>query len=591
MSGDLTLALNSWIYPYSHPTNGGSPLFEMDNLVIAAGSAINASWNGYAGGAAGFAGKGPGYGSGSGVTSGGAGHGGRSGTASGLYGQTYGSSAAPIEPGSGGGNGGGAGGGVIRIAAANTVTVNGSLLADGQTYPVYGGGGGAGGSIYVQCQILEGTGGVLSAVGGGGSGGGGRIAVIFNSAAQSNAPLPDVKFTTAGGWWGNYPDDKRGDVGTLYFTDSQFLTRTNLIVHSGQWLAPDLADGWTADSLILSNTWLRFNTEGYRLAVNGNLSIVGTDGTLHMLQLSNGVAWCGGDLLMNNASMRLYAGATSGPSLACGGALTLTNNAWIHVYSAPTNGVAPDYGALVSVTGLMTVASGSWVFPYSHSTNGGSALFRLNDLLIGTNAGFNANDKGYSGSASVGFGPGRGNSGSPGGGGGYGGFGGRAAFPYGQTYGSTNAPLSPGSGGGGTGGAGGGLVRIEAAGSVDLKGSILAKGQGFTGYMNTSGSGGGIFVMCQEFASVNGVINADGGTGNSAGSGGGGGRIAVWHGVPESERARILAGDRRGVVVTNAWAGCTASATNGLYGTAAPTPGTVVFLTVKKNPGTLIIVR
>ena len=83
-------------------------------------------------------------------------------------------------------------------------------------------------------------------------------------------------------------------------------------------------------------------------------------------------------------------------------------------------------------------------------------------------------------------------------------------------------------------------------------------------------------------------------TKTQAGSGGGG-RIAVWQGVPESQEAAILAGDLKSVLVSTnltAYAGSTSvnPGTGGGY-TPLATTGTVSFLTFQLPRGTVIMVR
>ena len=161
------------------------------DLTVNAGKAISGSAKGF----------GPFQGPGAGVTRGdnavasGAGHGGAGGASVGgpAGGGTYGSAGAPSLPGSGGGKtnnltGTGYGGGVIRIEAGGKVTVDGAIAADGEILPTYGLGGGAGGSLYITCRTIAGSG-TLTADGGaniegnhhGGGGGGGRIAVSFTN--------------------------------------------------------------------------------------------------------------------------------------------------------------------------------------------------------------------------------------------------------------------------------------------------------------------------------------------------------------------------------------------------------------------------
>ena len=188
VSNTMVIASNSWLYPYSNPTNGGSLLIRVASLAVAAGGGIDADGKGFAGGAV----RGPGFGPGRGSnTYSGAGYGGVGGRSGG---RTYGSASAPVDCGSGaylyaafGSLNTGRGGGAIRIEADETVTIDGALTANGNSgYATSGDGGGSGGGIYVTARRFAGTTGALTANGGngstdatrpGGGGGGGRIAV------------------------------------------------------------------------------------------------------------------------------------------------------------------------------------------------------------------------------------------------------------------------------------------------------------------------------------------------------------------------------------------------------------------------------
>jgi hypothetical protein len=193
VSGDMAVGAGAWVYPYSHPTNGGTPKFTMNNLAIAAMGGFDASGRGYPGGVVGsLHGKGPGGGnSGVGASAGGGGHGGFGGSNPAGYGLTNGLALAPLGPGSGGGgrdasNTGGNGGGLVRIEARGSVVVDGSLLANGDRRAGDYAAGGSGGGIFVTCRSLGGTG-MIAANGEGsssakysGGGGGGRVAVWLN---------------------------------------------------------------------------------------------------------------------------------------------------------------------------------------------------------------------------------------------------------------------------------------------------------------------------------------------------------------------------------------------------------------------------
>ncbi len=141
VTGDMTVGPNSWVYPYSHPTNGGSPKFTMRNLTIAAGGGFDATAAGFVGGAINSDGYGPGRGAYLGSGSGGGGYGGHGGRTNAVCGQVYGTANAPFQPGSGGGGGpngvGGAGGGSVRIEAVESVLLDGSIFAKGKDYTFF----------------------------------------------------------------------------------------------------------------------------------------------------------------------------------------------------------------------------------------------------------------------------------------------------------------------------------------------------------------------------------------------------------------------------------------------------------------------
>jgi hypothetical protein len=232
VTGTIVLANSSWVYAYSNPTNGGSPYFNLGNLNIqAANSGFDASTRGYRGGNAFSHGYGPGYGSYTNNVGGGGGYGGVggygfNGTLRAAGGTNYGSMMQPSDPGSGGAGSynaykGGPGGGLLRIDASNgTVTLNGSLLANGsaslQDYTSAG--GGAGGGIYISCRTLAGTSAVLQAKGGrgehgasngGGGGAGGRIAV-WRMTETATTSTWSIAVDGATGW-------VYGATGTVYW--------------------------------------------------------------------------------------------------------------------------------------------------------------------------------------------------------------------------------------------------------------------------------------------------------------------------------------------------------------------------------------
>ncbi len=490
------------------------------DLTVAPGGAIDADGRGYAGGISLTMTNGAGLGRGKNGDGGGGGAGyggaGGDGTNAATFGSPYGLPAQPEAPGSGGGGcrllagTGGAGGGAVRIEASGRVHVSGRVSASGAGGSGRGGGG-SGGGIYVDCLVFSGRGGVVRADGGAagtnaGGAGGGRIAVRYDAAAQAAEPKPDVRFSAlpTGGAFG------AGRPGTVYFPDTAMLTLTGLSLWAELVLPGNALEG---ERLVFRDGLIRLGQTGFRLAATSAIEVDG----------SNVVVELGPH------------GVLEAPSLV------VTNGGRLTVCAGPTNAANPAWGALVSVSGTVSIASNSWVHPYSDAANGGSVLFRVIDLRIGAGGGIDGTGKGYGGlPGGNGLGYGNGFSAAANGSGaGYGGSGGRSLgqASVGAPYGSEMAPADPGSGGGArsglatsTGGRGGGAVRVEAAGSVSVDGTIAADGG--VG-MHGGGSGGSIWIRCASFGGSTGaVISARGGgpgtmwpTNNGCG---GGGRIAVW---------------------------------------------------------------
>ena len=566
--------------------------FICTNFTVNSRGLINADGAGYsyangpgAGGASAYGYGGGGYG----------GHGGlgRTAAAGGTY---YGEAHAPMNPGSGG-RAGGNGGGAVLIQATETATIFGTISANGLDMTVSGNSGGSGGSIFITCKVFAGsTNGLLKANGGtgatfdGGGGGGGRIALVYNSTAQAivNPVNPGVRFSTARGGnsfsFNKVDPDRDCQDGTLYLPDSSFVTETikDQLFNGVRLFVPDFTS-WSPNSLTLTNCGVLTFAPGFQLFVTNQLLI--TSAGLG-LDIPNGEMSCGRLVMPNAGTLRIYSG--------------------------PTNAAAPDYGSLITVTGDVSIGTSSWIYPYSNPTNGGSALFRMNNLTIATNGGFNADTKGFIGDK----GPGHGiyyfrnSSGA-----GYGGKGevgvytGVVNVAGGVSYGSSNAPVDPGSAGGGVallGGVGGGLIRIQAKGSVSLNGMLTANGQislqSAVALQSTGGgSGGGIFITCSGFSgNSSGLIqaNGNGSYASSSGAAGGGGRIAVWSGVPQAKMDQYLISENvQGVVKGTTLAGYDGliSVAPGVGATNLPPggaeAGTKLFFTWKPGGGMLILIR
>jgi hypothetical protein len=139
-----------------------------------------------------------------------------------MPGDAYGSLYEPTLPGAGGGcyNGsypGGNGGGLVELNASTSVTIDGSVSANGGNRANSRGGGGAGGALVITAPTIGGNG-TLEASGGNGhtsystGGGGGRIALL--AAASITGPLggsdPWNNFNVGGGSGWSSPESGAG---------------------------------------------------------------------------------------------------------------------------------------------------------------------------------------------------------------------------------------------------------------------------------------------------------------------------------------------------------------------------------------------
>ena len=495
----------------------------------------------------------------------------------------YDNPAAPELPGSSGASSqygaGRCGGGAVKIEATGVVVVNGSILANGENASSYGkdavdnhNPAGSGGSIYISCRTISGSG-TLSANGGGGSkpvqtqagyaAGGGMIAVHYDPESERSVSVASMTITAAAGRYyqtGSYAyestnvDDKYDPqginvgMGTVHFTDAQIArqiagkTLTGNVLGFSQFTY----DGdWS-----FTGGRVMFGEEGVKVTVNGSLALSGDDSRL---EIGGGVTtnWCN--------SIVMYAGTT--PSeLTVTGDLTLGGVSRLDIRAAATNGV-DKFGALVKVGGTMTIATNCFVYSWSDCQNLGSPHFEVGSLNVQTGGVFTAFGRGGRGSYHTywtsfgndqyGKGPGAARSGMTGGS--HGGQGGKANANL--VYDDELRPCMAGSGGSSYGnqwahgGAGGGLIYVTATnGTICVDGTIDASGANGSVFANGYGGGGsGGTIMLESkhfFGGATGVLLANGGNTKPASNAslrsgsGGGGRIAVWCGAPWSEEAK-----------------------------------------------------
>ena len=203
--------------------HGAGIIINAANITLASGAKISADSQGFG------ANEGPGVGSVSGDQGAGGSYGGYGGAgASAPYGFTYGSLSSPTALGSGGARDtyGGKGGGAIKLnAPTGTVTINGTVSANGHNYTGTRAGGGSGGSIWIIADTLEGGGAItaegrngVSGYGGGGSGG--RIALEWGTRSFSGT------ISARGGTGRNY-----GHYGTIWVPAGKWNELWNSTYH------------------------------------------------------------------------------------------------------------------------------------------------------------------------------------------------------------------------------------------------------------------------------------------------------------------------------------------------------------------------
>ena len=483
----------------------------------------------------------------------------------------YDNPAAPEQPGSSGasycasGNTcrGSTGGGVLRVEASGTVTVNGTVTANGQNavgYDLsYSGSrfadAASGGSIYITCRDLAGSG-VISADGGGGddprsgsfqghTAGGGCIAVYYDAAVQTEEAVRGMKITTAMGLYrtsayrpGVVDETGRynADIGTLRFTDRTLVDALLGKGLSGQiaGLSPYVYDG----DLSFTYGHVRFADTGAVVTVTGDLTLGGTDSRLE---------FGGCEAKWRTVHVDIYGGDRVN-RLTVGGDLMLGGVSRLDVRSAATNGV-DCFGAEVKVGGTMTIGEGCFVYAWSDVLNTGSPHFEVGNLNVATGGTFTATRRGgagaYAGSFWV-YGKSTGKDSYIGGG--HGGAGGRASLSAGKGCVCDDEwrPVLVGAGGGtystyAQGGEGGGIVQVAATnGLIRVDGTVSADGENESGY-GAGGAGGTVLLEARQLLiGETGLVSAKGGNVspstdfNDTLGCGGGGRIALYAGQPWS---------------------------------------------------------
>ena len=178
--------------------------------------------------------------------------------------------------------------------------------------------------------------------------GGGRIAVIYDPVAQDAMPVPDVTFSAYGGTsYHETLQSNDGDIGTVYFPDARWFGGAYMPQVTGQLLFGAVPSEISFDSLVLSNAWVRFPRDVYRIMVSNDLFITGERGRLDVGSGGYFTGW--GYWRLDN---------TSGEKnfLEIGGSLILTNGGSLKLISAPTNDLIDSYGLVADIAGDIDIA-------------------------------------------------------------------------------------------------------------------------------------------------------------------------------------------------------------------------------------------
>jgi alpha-tubulin suppressor-like RCC1 family protein len=504
-----------------------------DAVDIQSGALVDADGKGYTG-AATIAAGGPGSGAATGGTYivGGAygGQGAWNNAATSTRGAVYGSVQQPTDAGSGGRSyssaaASSAGGGAIRMVSGGTVTVNGTVRANGTATGANLYGAGSGGGVWIESRAVAGSGAITanggSAVSGGMAGGGGRVALTLQTSNDFSGTL-----TAAGGV--HTTAANQGAAGTVYVKDAQAANGKLYVTGSGTTATALTALPGTEQTL--TNIYV---TNGARFSIVANQTVHAqtllTETANNILQVdSSATLDVAGAMNIKNATFAAIGAITGVPDLTIESA-TMEVTGGVNAPKLSLRNLSVNNGGVLThATNTATVHSSSL------------SVITTGNITVAAGGSIIADGKGYAGTVGTGAGaPGSGTSGSGtynvgGAYGGQGGFYATATATIGQSYGSVKQPTDLGSGGRAStvAAAGGGAIKLTAIGAVTNQGTISSKGADVASTASyAAGSGGSVYITAATLAG-GGVISANGGgvTGTAAvtRSSGGGGRVAIY---------------------------------------------------------------
>lgn len=509
-------------------------------ITVNAGGAITADGTGYTGG------NGPGAGATNGLSGGGGAHAGNgslglSANTVGGFGYCNPSSVASMGSGGGGNSVPGNGGGLIYLSASSSITVNGTLSANGNIMGSSGWqSGGGGGGIILNAPTIAGTPTAVTAKGsaggtGSGSGGGGCIQVLYSI---SNTITPSSSFVSVAGGAGAL---STGGAGFMYIKNTGGGGNGDLYLNNAisGGASTTLAASFTVDTITMNTSSLLivtstktltlassqpFGGDGTgRILFNGSLSLANTT-TISNITLD----FSGGGTFINSSTLTAQSGLVFGPN-------TLTNPLTTFIISGGTTTLFSFTTTTALNVNTLSILNGGHL---THQTNTSTQLNVLNihatsTITINSGGFINIDSAGYAGGPvlSNGYGPGGGIGTSTlhgAGGAGHGGAGGAGSSAAGgAAYCNIANVATLGSGGGSgistiAGAAGGGLVILNAGSTITMNGTITARGQATTNVWNGGGAGGGVKITADTIVGTP-FIDVSGGVGNAGGGGGGGG--------------------------------------------------------------------
>ncbi len=474
------------------------------NVTVAAGGTINVKGKGYSWL------NSTGYGPGFSVGRCGAAHGGQGG--SGIDGSpgltTYGSVTNPVSLGSGSGGrsghaSGSAGGGAVRLVVGGTMTVEGGGSIDAEGNFVSDQSTAAGGSVNIAANAFSGTGTINAKGGAGGSnagtGGGGRIALVAGSGDATQFDTLTIT-ATAGAAAG-----RKGAAGTIYLKVPAQSYGTLLVKNHGSAANNGATTAWESEA----------NRFDEIITTNYGVLAVGPGGVLD---------FSGTTLISDSRTTSITSRVTIDSD---------NTNRFVLPSSFTNAGCLSQSGTNVfAFPGDVTVSTNG-IFTHESTSSASSENDRLNlsvagNLTVDVGGAITVKSKGYGhNGAGTAYGPGA----STGrGGSAYGGVGGNGGSPSAAsstTYGSPVNPVNYGSGCAGrnnNGSSGGGAAILQVAGTATINGVIDADGGTISDY--SAAAGGSISITANAFSGT-GTIRAKGGRGLSNGGGAGGGRIAL----------------------------------------------------------------